>query len=114
MSLVLPATFFLKSFSFFFFLLFKKKIAYLAVLGLSCSSEIQPPDQGWNLGPVHWEFGVFALDHQGSPPAVFLLGGLDVTWDLGDPDVLCLVFPLLYFQDTDTAAEAGMSPGGAT
>ena len=86
-------------FKIFYILLlpFIKKIKLLIWLCwvLVAACEIQLPDQGWNPGPVHWEFGVFVLDHQGSPPAAFLLGGLDVTWDLGDPDVLCLVFPLL-------------------
>ena len=73
----------------------KKKLLIWLCRVLVAACGIQCPDQGWNPGPVHWEFGVFALDHQGSPPAAFLLGGLGVTWDLGDPAVPCLVSPLL-------------------
>ena len=33
-------------------------------LGVACG--IQFPDQGSNLGPLHWQRGVLPLDHQGS------------------------------------------------
>ena len=31
------------------------------------------PDQGWSPGPLHWEHGVLALGHQGSPKLTLYL-----------------------------------------
>ena len=39
----------------------------LVVLGSSYSTWDLVPDQGLNPGPLHWEHGVLALDHQGNP-----------------------------------------------
>ena len=49
--------------------LFLKKIlfVYLAVPGLSCSMWDLAPWPGIELQPLHWEHGVLAIDHQGSP-----------------------------------------------
>ena len=46
----------------------------LAVLALSCGTArgVHFPDQGSNLGPLHWELGVLAPGPPGkSPPCIF-------------------------------------------
>ena len=38
---------------------------YLTALGLSAACGIWFPDQGWNLGSLHWEYGVLATGPTG-------------------------------------------------
>ena len=64
---------------FFFFLKF---IWLYQVLVAAC--RIYFPDQGSYQGPLHWELGILALDHQGSPSPSFLKRSL--------------VLPLLLFS----------------
>ena len=51
--------------SFFFFLIFNLSIWLLWVLAVDCGFQL--PDQGSNLGPLHWEFEVLATGPPGSP-----------------------------------------------
>ena len=47
----------------------------VAALGLSCG---QFPDQGWNLGPLHWEHRVLAT----GPPGKSLENSFHVAWKM--------------------------------
>ena len=61
-------------------LLFLKIFIYLAVPGLAahkmfnlcCNMWAQSPDQGLNLGPLHWDCGVLATGPPGKSPSVVL------------------------------------------
>ena len=59
------------------FLFLKNVFIYLAEPSLSCSMWDLFPDQGFNLGPLHWECGVLAT---GSPGMSLVSFPIDATW----------------------------------
>ena len=54
----------------FFFILKKLFTWLLAILAMACGIEF--PDQGWNLGPLHWECKAFATGPPGMSLSIFI------------------------------------------
>ena len=48
----------------------RSQLQHVGPLVVACG--IQFPDQGWNLGPLHWEQGVSATGPPGCPRWLFL------------------------------------------